>query len=151
MIRSFNITRLSFSFFIGMMACLLSSCDNELEVRQAYLFTLETMPVQTKIVKGETAEIRCTLHREGRYDEARYTIRYFQPDGKGTLRMDDGTVFLPNDRYPLDREVFRLYYTSASTDQQTIDIYVEDNFGQVVQLTFDFNNENKDEEEEVQV
>ena len=147
MIRSFNITRLVFSFFIGMMACLLSSCDNELEVRQAYPFTLETMPVQTKIVKGETAEIRCTLHREGRYDEARYTIRYFQPDGKGTLRMDDGTVFLPHDRYPLDREVFRLYYTSASTDQQTIDIYVEDNFGQVVQLTFDFNNESKDEEE----
>ena len=151
MIRSFNITRLVFSFFIGMMACLLSSCDNELEVRQAYPFTLETMPVQTKIVKGETAEIRCTLHREGRYDEARYTIRYFQPDGKGTLRMDDGTVFLPNDRYSLEREVFRLYYTSASTDQQTIDIYVEDNFGQVVQLTFDFNNESKDEEEEVQV
>lgn len=151
MIRSFNIKRLVFSFFIGMIACLLSSCDNELEVRQAYPFTLETMPVQTKIVKGETAEIRCTLHREGRYDEARYTIRYFQPDGKGTLRMDDGTVFLPNDRYPLDREVFRLYYTSASTDQQTIDIYVEDNFGQVVQLTFDFNNESKDEEEEVQV
>ena len=27
------------------------------------------------------------------------------------LRMDDGTVFLPNDRYQLDREVFRLYYT----------------------------------------
>ena len=61
--------------------------------------------------------------------------------------MDDGTAFLPNDRYPLDREVFRLYYTSASTDQQTIDIYVEDHFGQVVQLTFDFNNESKDEEE----
>jgi len=147
MIRSFNITRLVFSFFIGMMACLLSSCDNELEIRQAYPFTLETMPVQTKIVKGETAEIRCTLHREGRYDEARYTIRYFQPDGKGTLRMDDGTVFLSNDRYPLDREVFRLYYTSASTDQQTIDIYVEDNFGQVVQLTFDFNNENEEKQQ----
>ena len=141
MIKSFNITRLGFSFLIGMMACLLSSCDNELDIQQAYPFTVETMPVQTKIVKGETAEIRCTLHREGRYDGTRYTIRYFQPDGKGTLRMDDGTVFLPNDRYPLEREVFRLYYTSASTDQQTIDIYVEDNFGQVVQLTFDFNNE----------
>ncbi len=147
MIRSFNITRLVFSFFIGMMACLLSSCDNELDIQQAYPFTVETMPVQTKIVKGETAEIRCTLHREGRYDGARYTIRYFQPDGKGTLRMDDGTVFLPNDRYPLEREVFRLYYTSASTDQQTIDIYVEDNFGQCVQLTFDFNNENEEKEE----
>ena len=150
MIKRISMIRLGISFFIGIAACLFSSCDNELDIRQAYPFTVETMPVQTKIVRGETAEIRCELKREGRYDGARYTIRYFQPDGKGTLRMDDGTVFLPNDRYPLEREVFRLYYTSASTDQQTIDIYVEDNFGQVVQLTFDFNNENE-EKEEVQV
>lgn len=147
MIKSISMIRLGISLFIGVIACLLSSCDNEVDIRQAYLFSVETMPVQTKIVRGETAEIRCTLRREGRYDEARYTIRYFQPDGKGTLRMDDGTVFLPNDRYPLDREVFRLYYTSSSSDQQTIDIYVEDNFGQCVQLTFDFNNENKEKEE----
>ena len=70
-----------------------------------------------------------------------------QPDGKGELRMDDGTVFLPNDRYPLEREVFRLYYTSASSDQQTIDIYVEDNFGQCAELSFSFNNENEEKEE----
>lgn len=146
MIKSISMIRLGISLFIGVIACLLSSCDNEVDIRQAYPFSVETMPVQTKIVRGETAEIRCTLRREGRYDDARYTIRYFQPDGKGSLRMDDGTVFLPNDRYPLDREVFRLYYTSASSDQQTIDIYVEDNFGQVLQLTFDFNNDNKDEE-----
>lgn len=38
--------------------------------------------------------------------------------------MDDGMVLLPNDRYPLDREVFRLYYTSECEDQQTIDIYL---------------------------
>ena len=95
MIKSINISKLGLSLFIGIIACLLSSCDNEVDIQQAYPFTLETMPVQTKIVRGETAEIRCTLRREGRYDEARYTIRYFQPDGKGTLRMDDGTVFLP--------------------------------------------------------
>lgn len=147
MIKSISMIRLGISLFIGVIACLLSSCDNEVDIRQAYPFSVETMPVQTKIVRGETAEIRCTLRREGRYDEARYTIRYFQPDGKGTLRLDDGTVFLPNDRYPLDRVVFRLYYTSASSDQQTIDIYVEDNFGQCVQLTFDFNNENEEKEE----
>lgn len=146
MIKSISMIRLGISLFIGVIACLLSSCDNEVDIRQAYPFSVETMPVQTKIVRGETAEIRCMLRREGRYDEARYTIRYFQPDGKGSLRMDDGTVFLPNDRYPLDREVFRLYYTSASSDQQTIDIYVEDNFGQCVQLTFDFNNENEEKE-----
>ena len=111
MIKRISMIRLGISFFIGIVACLFSSCDNELDIRQAYPFMVETMPVQTKIVRGETAEIRCELKREGRYGGARYTIRYFQPDGKGTLRMDDGTVFLPNDRYPLKREVFRLYYT----------------------------------------
>lgn len=122
------------------------ACDSDVDIRQAYPFTVETMPVQTRITRGETAEIRCELRRAGRYDEALYTIRYFQPDGKGSLRMDDGTVFLPNDRYPLTREVFRLYYTSASSDQQTIDIYVEDNFGQCEQLSFRFNNENEEQE-----
>ncbi len=108
-------------------------------------FDWETMPVQTHIMRGETTEIHCTLVRGGGYDGARYMIRYFQPNGKGELRMDDGTVFLPNDCYPLTREMFRLYYTSASIDQQTIDIYVEDNFGQCEQLSFRFNYENEEE------
>ena len=99
------------------------------------------MPVQNSIAKGETAEIRCSLKRSGRFANTQYTIRYFQPDGKGCLKMDDGTVFKPNDRYPLKRDAFRLYYTSLSTDRQTIDIYVEDNFGQLQQRTFNFNNE----------
>ncbi|WP_296005023.1 DUF3872 domain-containing protein [uncultured Alistipes sp.] len=131
---------------LAAVGTLLTACDKELDIKQAYAFRLETMPVQTRIVRGETAEIRCTLVRAGKYDGARYTIRYFQPDGKGELRMDDGTLFLPNDRYPLTREEFRLYYTSASSDQQTIDIYVEDNFGQCEQLSFRFNNENEEKE-----
>lgn len=78
----------------------LSACNHELDIQQAYPFTVETMPVQKHIVKGQTAEIRCTLKRQGRFEDARYTIRYFQPDGKGILKMDNGTVFKPNDRYP---------------------------------------------------
>ena len=101
-------------------------------------------------MKGETVEIRCELKREGRFSDARYTVRYFQPDGEGTLRMDDGMVLLPNDRYPLGREVFRLYYTSECEDQQSIDIYFEDNSepAQLCLLTFDFNNESADGEDE---
>ena len=125
----------------------LSACDHELDIQQAYPFTVETMPVQKHIAKGQTAEIRCTLKRQGRFEDARYTIRYFQPDGKGRLKMDNGTIFKPNDRYPLTTEEFRLYYTSASSDQQTIDVYVEDNFGQKAKLLFEFNSQ-KDEEKE---
>lgn len=123
----------------------LSACTRELDVQQAYDFSLEVMPVQNSIAKGETAEIRCSLKRSGRFANTQYTIRYFQPDGKGCLNMDDGTIFKQNDRYPLTKDTFRLYYTSRSTDRQTIDIYVEDNFGQVQQRTFNFNNEREDD------
>lgn len=136
------------SVLTGLAVCMLTACSDELDVQQSYPFTVETMPVPTRIVKGETVEIRCELKREGRFSDARYTIRYFQPDGKGTLRMDDGMVLLPNDRYPLDREVFRLYYTSECDEQQTINIYFEDNSepAQLCLLTFDFNNETEEEE-----
>ena len=133
---------------MGLTFGMLTSCSDDLDVQQSYPFTVETMPVPTRIVKGETVEIRCELKREGRFSDARYTIRYFQPDGKGKLEMDNGTVFLPNDLYPLEKETFWLYYTSASTDQQTIDIYIIDSFGQMQQLSLSFNNDNSKEETE---
>lgn len=133
-------------YLLGAML-LVFSCDDKLDVQQVYPFTVTTMPVQKRIKMGETAEIRFQLNREGYYEETKYFIRYFQPDGKGALRMADETVFLPNDLYPLPGETFRLYYTSASIDQQQIDVYIEDSFGQVVLLTFAFNNENNIEEQ----
>lgn len=125
----------------------LPACNRELDVQQAYDFALQTMPVLKDIKKGETAEIRCSLRRGGNFADTKYTLRYFQPEGKGVLKMDDGLVFKPNDRYPLMREEFRLYYTSQSADRQTIDVYIEDNFGKVQQLTFAFNNKKAEDEE----
>ena len=107
----------------------LSSCTPELDVQQAYDFSLQTLPVQKDIIKGAVAEIRCSLKAEGDFKDTRYTIRYFQSDGKGKLRLDDGTLLSPNDRYLLTRDNFRLYYTSRSAERQTIDIYIEDYFG----------------------
>ena len=91
---------------------LVCACNDGLDIQQAYPFTVETLPVPKKLKVGETAEIRYQLVRSGRYQPTTYQIRYFQPDGKGKLEMDDGTVFLPNDLYPLEKETFRLYYTS---------------------------------------
>ena len=105
-------------------------------MQQAYDFSLQTLPVQKDIIKESVAEIRCSLKAEGDFKDTRYTIRYFQPDGKGELRLDNGTLLSPNDSYPLTRKNFRLYYTSLSSDRQTIDVYVEDNFGQKKELHF---------------
>ena len=132
--------------FLGLAVLLLFACSDEMEVQQSYPFKVENMPVPTRIVKGETVEIRCELKREGHFSDARYTIRYFQPDGKGTLRMDDGMVLLPNDRYPLEKETFRLYYTPLSDEQSGFTIWVEDSDGQAVELEYDFNADNDKED-----
>lgn len=117
----------------------LSSCDRTLDVQAVFPFEVETMSIRKEISLGETAEIRCLLKLGGDFSDTRYTIRYFQPEGEGELRLD-GIVFEPNDRYPLESKSFRLYYTSRSTDRQLIDIYIEDNHGQLQHLSFDFTN-----------
>lgn len=126
---------------------LFTSCDDKIEVLQAYDFSLTTMPVQRRIKQGETAEIRLQLHKSGNYKETEFYISFFQPDGKGSLRMDDGTVFAPNDFYLLKKETFRLYYTSECTDQQAIDMTVYDSFGQRYDLSFSFQNDSDKEGE----
>lgn len=129
-------------FIYTLLLCAIAcACSNDLDIHQSYSFDLVSLPVQKRIAIGETAEIRCQLVKEGDYDQAEFFIRYFQPDGEGELMMDDGTVFLPNDRYPLSKTTFRLYYTSRSSENQVIDVYVEDNFGQVVQRTYSWQNE----------
>lgn len=62
-----------------------TSCEDDLDVQQAYPFKVETMPVPKRLVQGETAEIRCEIVREGYFSDTRYTIRYFQPDGRGYI------------------------------------------------------------------
>ena len=128
------------AWLVAMMPLVLA-CNDDLDIRARYLFDLAVMPVQKRIIENETAEIRCQLVKEGNYQDAKFYIRYFQPDGKGELRLEDGTVLAPNDLYPLKKEVFRLYYTSRCTDQQVIDVYIQDSFGQVIQKTFSFQNE----------
>lgn len=135
------------AWLVAMMLLALA-CNDDMDINKVYAFDLVCMPVQKKIVQGEVAEIRCQLVKEGNYQDTKFYIRMFQPDGIGELRMDDGTVFKPNDLYPLEKETFRLYYTSRSKDQQVIDVYVEDSFGQVVQKTFSFQNEQTEDGEE---
>lgn len=123
------------------------ACSNDMDINKVYAFDLVCMPVQKKIVQGEVAEIRAQIVKEGNFQDTKFYIRYFQVDGKGELRLDNGTVLLPNDLYLLEKETFRMYYTSHSTDRQVIDVYIEDSHGQVVQKTFSFQNDGGDEED----
>lgn len=129
------------------IAALLSavSCGDSLEITQEYPFTVEAMPVQDEVAYGETVELRLSIVEDGGFDGTVYTLRYFQTDGKGRLETEDGTVMKPNDRYLLGKREFRLYYTSMSLGEaQSIDLYVENNWGGMEQLTFDFNADDDD-------
>jgi hypothetical protein len=136
---------LSFMALLTAVISLACACDDGLDIQSAYGFALETMPVQKQIADGETAEIRCAIVREGHYSEERYYIRFFQNDGAGELRLDDGTLLAPNDLYPLENDVFRLYYTARCSEQQNIDVYIQNSAGQVVMKSFSWQNENADE------
>ena len=70
---------------LSIAGMLFTSCDDKIEVQQAYDFSLTTMPVQKRIKQGETAEIRLQLHKSGNYRETEFFISYFQPDGRGSL------------------------------------------------------------------
>ena len=135
------------AWLVAMMLLALA-CNDDMDINKVYAFDLVCMPVQKKIVQGEVAEIRCQIVKEGDYQDTKFFIRYFQPDGIGELRLDDGRVLLPNDLYPLKKETFRIYYTSHCTDQQVIDVYIEYNHGQVVQKTFSFQNDKGEDETE---
>lgn len=127
----------------------LVSCDSDLDVQQEYPFTIEVMPVADKIKNGETVEIRLEILSDGDFNGTVYTLRYFQRSGDGSLKMEDGTVLKPNDRYLLNEKKFRLYYTSKSADEaQDIDLYFENNWKDIRQLSFSFNNKDRGNEDE---
>ena len=120
--------------------CSLTSCSDDLDVQQSYPFTVEVMPFADKITAGQTVELRFEIIPEGNYANTLYTIRYFQYDGEGTLKLVDGPVLVNNDRVLLESKTFRLNYTAKSADAHKFLVVVEDNFGSTPwEQTFEFN------------
>ena len=137
-----NKTGILFKLFIMvvMIGLFVQSCEkNDLEIQQNFPFEVEVMPVQKYIAKGETVEIRCRIIPNGNYTRTIYSIRYFQSEGQGSLRLFNDQSFVPNDFYPLTEKEFRLYYTSESTVSQSFDIWIADNAGNRQKVTCQFN------------
>ncbi len=131
-----------FGFWVALFAILVSltSCSDDLDVQQSYPFTVEVMPYGDKITQGQTVELRFEIVPEGNYANTLYTIRYFQYDGEGTLKLVDGPVLVNNDRVLLESKTFRLNYTANSADAHKFLVVVEDNFGSTPwEQTFEFN------------
>jgi len=149
-IGAIRVTSGRFFGFIAVVAAALTalcmtSCSEDLEVQQSYPFTVDVMPYADKIVQGQTIELRMEIKPEGNYANTLYTIRYFQYDGKGTLKLVDGPTLVNNDRVLLESKTFRLKYTALSSDAHKILIVVEDSWNSTPwQQTFEFNTKSDD-------
>ena len=136
--KSFGV--IAFLSIVIAAVCGLTSCSDDLDVQQSYPFTVEVMPFADKITAGQTVELRFEIIPEGNYANTLYTIRYFQYDGEGTLKLVDGPVLVNNDRVLLESKTFRLNYTAKSADAHKFLVVVEDNFGSTPwEQTFEFN------------
>ena len=130
---------------IGLIAMLcvslFTSCKKELDVQQNFPFEVKVLPVPKSIGKTDTVEIRCELRSPYQYDENRYFIRYFQYEGKGSLRTSpQGEALFANDVYPLaSKGAFRIYYTSDSEASESFSVWISDSFGNEQKLDFEFN------------
>lgn len=121
----------------------LSSCTNhELEIEQNFPFEVSVLPFSSGIANGQTVEIRIKILPQGKYEENKYYLRYFQFEGKGSLRYFNNQPYLPNDLYEVLQNEFRLYYTSQSDESELFDVWISDSFGNQKKLTFEFDNSN---------
>ena len=124
---------------------LVSACNDNVDIQQSYPFTYRNDACSEEIkrwVKPPKSGVSFT----GTGGMRKQSISSVIPAGRGgNAENVRWTVLLPNDLYPLPGETFRLYYTSASTDQQTVDVYFQDSFGQLEQLTFSFNSNHEEE------
>ena len=132
-----------FGFLIAVcaIAVLLTSCSDDLDVQQSYPFTVEVMPYADKIAKGQTVELRFEIKPEGNYANTLYTIRYFQYDGEGSLKLVD-------DRVLLESKTFRLNYTAKSDEAHKFLVVVEDSFNTTPwEQTFEFNGKDSSDDD----
>ena len=131
---------------LARLACTFAGCDDRLEVRQAYDFSLSSWYLQEGIAPDETVEIRLTLDREGDYREARYRIGYIQLEGDGEVFAADGTRLVNReltelsgiaglDTTDIRRQMFTLFYRNTGEDNPGIRFVAVDNFG--VERTLD--------------
>ena len=136
------------------LLCLLGSCDDKLEVQQAYDFSLTSWYLQNTISPDETVEIRLTLNRTGDYEEASYNIGYIQMEGSGEVYDKKNVRLVNRVMQPLNsiagldsidpcHQVFTLFYRNKSSKNAEIKFVVTDNFGQERDLDISLGTENE--------
>lgn len=142
-----NVIYICIGALVAMLA--LGSCDDEIDIRQDYDFSLSSWYLQKQIATDETVEIRFYLDREGDYEKTEYEIGYIQVEGKGEVTDYEGVKLVNREVRPLAevpgldtenpvKQVFTLFYRSTSAKRSELKFFVRDNFGRESELTVTF-------------
>lgn len=129
-----------------------NSCNDGIDIRQDYDFSLSSWYLQKQIATGETVEIRFYLDREGDYEKAEYEIGYIQMEGKGEVSDSEGIKLVNREVRPLAevpdwiRKIrsgrYSPLYRSTSARRSELKFFVRDNFGREREMTVTFDLEN---------
>lgn len=131
-----------------LLSAIVCACNNDLDIRQAYGYSVETLPLPKSLKKGQSVDLEFSIVREGYYDGTSYKFRYFQSEGEGLLSDEKGSIIPMNRFQPIVSDDFVLKYVCLSEEQQQLDFVFEDNFGQRVDYTITFGSDRTEEEQE---
>jgi hypothetical protein len=140
--------RITSYFVYALLICAIEyACNDDLDIRQDYPYTVETLLLPKSLKKGQSVNLEFSIVREGNYTGTTYQFRYFQSEGEGLLTDSKGKIITMNRFQSIASDNFILKYTNLSEDQAQLDFVFEDSFGQQVEYAVKFSGKRTDEEE----
>jgi hypothetical protein len=136
----------SYILFTLLLAAIACACSDDIDIRRDCGYTVETLPLPKSLEQGETVDLEFSILREGYYSETQYRFRYFISEGEGALTYKGEPI--PVNRFQeIDADEFVLTYQCLCDEQQQLDFVFEDSFGQRLEYTIEFANEQVEEPE----
>ncbi|OAV73975.1 hypothetical protein Barb7_02608 [Bacteroidales bacterium Barb7] len=136
----------SYILYTLLLSAIACACSDDLDIRQSYGYSVETLPLPKSLKNGETVALEFSILREGHYSETTYKFRYFQSEGTGIL-TDKGKSIPMNRFQDIASDEFVLTYQCIGEEQQQLDFVFEDSFGRRVEYTIEFSSGRTKEDE----
>lgn len=138
----------SYFLYTLLLSAVVCACSDDLDIKQDYGYSVETLPLPKSLAKGETVDLEFSIVREGHYEGTAYKFRYFQSEGAGTLTDATGKLIPVNRFQNIISDDFVLTYQCTCEEQQQLDFVFEDNFGKRMEYALTFTSKRTDQKKE---
>ncbi|MDR2970073.1 MAG: DUF3872 domain-containing protein [Tannerellaceae bacterium] len=137
----------SYILFTLLLAAIACACNDDIDIRQDYGYSVETLPLPKSLEPGETVDLEFSILREGYYSETQFRFRYFVSEGEGALTCK-GQPISVNRFQEIDADDFVLTWQCLTDEAQRLDFVFEDSFGKRIEYTIEFASEQTEEKPE---